>query len=184
MSRHRRLDRSAAPFAWDLALGMATVVGTLVTTCMMPFVALSVMAAATLPRGRAVVTVAAAWLANQALGFSVQHYPLTTTSFAWGAAAGVAALAVVLAASFVVDRTRLSVLRTVGALALGFALYEGLLFGFAQLNGGGTATFTPAIVAQIGGNEVVWLAGLAAVHLMLTWRAPRWFGRRPALSLA
>lgn len=188
MTRQRRpvprRKQDAAPLGWAAALGIATVAGTLVTTCMMPFVALPVLAAATLPRGRAVLTVAAAWLVNQALGFGVQHYPVTAAAFGWGAAEGAAALAVVLMASFAVDRSRLSALRTAVAFVLGFALYEGLLFGFSRLTGGGTATFTREIVAQIAGNEAIWLAGLAAVHLLLTWRAPRLFGPTPALSLA
>lgn len=182
MPRNDRFGRGA-PLAWAVALGIATVVGALATSCMMPFVALSVMAAATLSRPRALLTVASGWLANQVLGVTVQHVPLSPYAISWGVAAGVAALAVTLAASFAVDRKRLSALRTVSAFALGFALYEGLLFAFANV-AGGVDTFTPAIIAQLLRNECLWLAGLAAVHLLLTWRAPRWFGRTPALNLA
>ena len=63
--------------AWALALGLATVVGTLATACMTPFVALAVMADSTMPPGRALLTVVAVWLTNQVLGFTIEHYPLT-----------------------------------------------------------------------------------------------------------
>ena len=48
---------------------------------------------------------------------------------------------------------------------------------------GSLSTFTPAVVAQIALNEAIWLVGLAAAQLLLTWRAPRLFGAAPALSL-
>jgi hypothetical protein len=33
------------------------------------------------------------WLANQAIGFGLLHYPWTASSFGWGVTIGVAALA-------------------------------------------------------------------------------------------
>ena len=174
---------AAAGPAWPMALAAATVAGTLLTACMTPFVALGVMAAATMPRGRAALTVGGVWLANQALGFTVLGYPHTPSTFAWGGALGVAGLAAMLAASLLVGRGGVSALRLVTAFVAGFAVYEGLLFAFA-LAAGGLETFAPPIVARIAANEGVWLAGLAAVHLLLTWRAPRLFGAAPALRLA
>ncbi len=176
--------RSTAPtMAWALALGLATLVGTLATACMTPFVALAVMAASTMPRGRAMLTVAGVWSTNQVLGFAIQHYPLTASTFAWGAAMGVAALAVALAAGVMTDRRRLSALRTLAAFGVGFALYETILFAFAHV-AGGLGTFSPAIVALIARNEAEWLVVLFGAYLLLTSRAPRWFGAMPALRLA
>jgi hypothetical protein len=177
-------SKSAASvsLAWALVLAAATVVGSLAASCLMPFVALATMAAATMTRRQAVATVAAAWAANEAIGFAVLRFPANAGSFGWGAAALVAAAGAALAASLAVARGRLSAARLAGGFALGFAAYEGLMFAWG-LAGGGTATFTAAIVGQIAGNEVIWLAGLAAAHLLLTWRAPRLFGAAPSLSM-
>src|SRR5579859_270444 len=174
--------RTTVSFAWALVLAVATVAGSLAASCMMPFVALAVMSAATMTRRQAAMTLAAAWAANEAIGFAVLHFPANASSFGWGAAALGAALGAMLAASLVLARGRLSAARLACAFVLGFAAYEGLMAVWG-LAGGGLSTFTPAIVAQIALNEVLWLVGLAAVQLLLTWRAPRLFGAAPALSL-
>jgi hypothetical protein len=176
------MPRTTVSLAWALVLAVATVAGSLAASCMMPFVALAVMSAATMTRRQAAVTVAACWAANEAIGFAVLHFPANASSFGWGAAALIAALGAMLAASAILARGRLSAARLAGAFVLGFAAYEGLMAAFG-LAGGGLATFAPAIVAQIALNEVEWLAGLAIVQLLLTWRAPRLFGAAPALSL-
>ena len=176
-------DAAAPAWAWPAALVLAVVAGTLATACMTPFVAVGALAAATLPRGRAAATVGGVWLLNQALGFGVLHYPLTPDAFGWGAAMGAAALAACGAAGLLARPGRVSALRLALAFALGFAAYEGLLFGYA-LFAGGTATFTPAIVGRIALNDGGWLVALSAVRLLLGWRAPRWFGPAPALRLA
>ena len=169
--------------AWPLTLALATILGTLATACMTPFIALAVMAAATMPRARAAVTVGAVWLINQTLGFTVAHYPLTGYAFSWGAAMGVATLAAMLTASLVVTPARSSALRLVAAFAAGFTVYEGLLLAFAAFEGG-LATFTPAIMGRIALNDGAWLAALAIMHLSLTKGLPRVFGPRPALRFA
>jgi hypothetical protein len=174
--------RTTVSFAWALVLAVATVVGSLAASCMMPFVALAVMSAGTMTRRQAAMTMAASWVANEAIGFAVLHFPANASSFGWGAAALVASLGAMLAASLVVARGRLSAARLAGAFVLGFVTYEGLMVVWG-LAGGGLATFTPPIVAQIALNEAIWLLGLAAVQLLLTWRAPRLFGAAPALSL-
>ena len=176
-------DRFAPAWAWPLALALATVAGTLATGCMTPFVALAAITPATLPRGRAAVTVGAVWLINQTLGFTVSHYPLTTYAFSWGAAMGIATLAAMLAASLVVRPGQASVLRLSAAFAVAFGVYESLLFAFAGVEGG-LSTFTPAIVGRIALNDGAWLVALAVVHLGLTVGAPRVFGPRPALRFA
>jgi hypothetical protein len=174
--------RSTVSLAWALVLAVATVAGSLAASCMMPFVALAVMSAATMTRARAAMTLAAAWAANEAIGFTLLHFPMNAGSFGWGAAALVAALGAMLAASLAVASGRLSLGRLAAASALGFAAYESLMFAWG-LAGGGLSTFTPAIVGQIALNEAGWLAALAAGHLFLTWRAPRLFGAAPALGL-
>ena len=176
-------DRPAPGFAWPAALAAATVVGTLATACMTPFVALAVIAAATLSRRRAAITVGGVWMINQALGFTVAHYPMTAYAASWGAAMGGATLAAMLIAGLVIQPVRPSALRLAAAFTAGFATYEGLLFAFACLEGG-RATFTPAIIGSIALNDGVWLVVLALVHLGLTAGLPRVFGRTPTLRFA
>src|ERR1700744_6743620 len=111
--------RTTVSFAWALVLAVATVAGSLAASCMMPFVALAVMAAATMTRRLAAVTVAAAWAANEAIGFTLLHFPANASSFGWGSAALVAALGAMLAASLVLARGRFSAARLAGAFVLG-----------------------------------------------------------------
>lgn len=177
-------DTSSHPFAWPAALACATIAGTLATACMMPFVALAVLAAATMPPRRAGLTIGLIWAANQALGFTVLGYPATAYAAVWGVALGVASLlAGQVARSVLRDRRELAAAPMLLAFGAAFAVYEGLLFAFA-LVAGGTGTFTPAIVFQILVNDGLWFAGLSALYVVLTRTAPRWFGSAPALSLA
>ncbi len=176
------LSRSA-PIGWPVAFAAATVLGTLATACMMPFVGLAVVAAATLPLRRAVATVAVMWAVSQGLGFALLGYPATGYAIAWGVALGCASLAAMLVSRRLLGRAPLTTLRLVGVFLAAFALDEALLFGFAGIVGG-TETFTPRIIAQLLANDGAWFAGLVALYFALTNVAPRVFGRSPALRLA
>lgn len=168
------------PVLWPVVLAATAVLGTLATACMMPFVAVATIAAATMTRSQAAIAVAGAWAANQLLGFGLLGYPLDGHAIGWGVALGVASLAVVPVVRRIADG---SAMRLVLGFAAAFALWEGLLFGFA-LAMGGTDTFTPAIVATLLANEAAWLAGLAAVHLVAAHGAPRLFGPARLVRLA
>lgn len=170
--------------AWPAALAAATVAGSLAAACMMPFVALAVLAAATMPQGRAAATMVAIWAANQTLGFTVLGYPATGYAAAWGVALGTAGLAAGLVAGAVLrGRRDLAAAPMLLAFGAAFVGYEALLYGFA-LAAGGTETFAPAIVLRILTNDGMWFAGLCALYVALTGLAPRWFGPVPALRLA
>lgn len=170
-------------WTWPATLALVTVVGTLASACMTPYIALSVVAAATMSRRHAAWTIGGVWLTAQTLGFTVLHYPPSANAFAWGAALGIAALAAMVAASRIVGRDRTSLSRLLAAFALSFALYEGLLLGFAYL-AGGLDTFAPSVVWQIASNDGAWFAALMMLHIVLTSSAPRWFGADPAPRLA
>ncbi len=49
-----------------------------------PFVCLGIIAGATLPRRRAIVTATTVWLANQFCGYTLHNYPRTFNCLAWG----------------------------------------------------------------------------------------------------
>lgn len=170
--------------AWPLALATATIVGSLAAACMTPFVALSVLAVATMPLRRAVLTIGCIWAANQALGFTVLGYPGTSYAVVWGVALGLASLAAGLVARIVLRGQRdLAVVPLLLSLGAAFVAFEGLLFGFA-LVAGGIETFAPTIVTQILLNDALWLAGLSALYVVLARTAPNWFGPAPALRIA
>lgn len=169
---------------WPLILAVATVLGSLAAACMMPFVALAALAAATMSRGRAVATIAAIWAANQALGFTVLGYPATSYAASWGAALGTAALAATFIARTILQgRKDMAAVPMLAAFGAAFTGYELILFAFALVVGG-TDMFVPSIVVQILFNDVLWFAGLGVLYHLLTRAAPALFGPAPALRLA
>jgi hypothetical protein len=178
-----RQNRPETTFVWPVALALAAVLGTLATACMMPFVAVATIAAATMDRPRALVSVSGVWAINQLLGFGLLGYPLTTYAVTWGLALGAVSIAAMLVARRVMGGRRLTVAMLGGAFVVSFAAYEGLLLLFS-LAAGGTGTFTPAIVLMILANDAVWLVGMAALHATLTRLAPGLFGSPAALRLA
>ena len=172
-----RTDRN--PFVWTVTLATTAVLGTLATACMMPFVAVATIAAATMPRNQAVIAVLGAWAANQLLGFGLLGFPSTGFAIAWGIALGAASVAIIPLVRRLADA---SVARLLLAFVVAFAAWEAVLFGFA-LAVGGTGTFTPAIVLRLFGNEALWFALLGGLHLLLTRSAPRVFGPSPLVRL-
>lgn len=168
---------------WPVTLGLVTILGTLASACMTPYIALAVIAAATMSRRQAAWTIGGVWLTAQTLGFTVLHYPSSAYAFAWGAALGGTSLAAMIAARLVVDRSRPSLSRMIAAFLASFVLYEALLLGFAYVVGG-LETFAPSVVRQIAANDGAWLAVLAILRIVLTSSAPRWYGAAPAPRLA
>jgi hypothetical protein len=176
--------RPVTGWAWPSALAVATVAGSLAASCMMPFVALSVLATATMPAQRAAITIAAIWAANQIFGFVLLGYPATGYTVMWGAALGLASLAAGgVGGKLLGVRPEWRATTLIIAFGAAFATFEGLLFGFAAVVGG-TETFAAPIVLRILANEACWFAGLSALYLGLARAAPRWFGPAPALRIA
>ena len=161
--------------AWTIVLALATVAGTVVTDCMMPFVALATVTAATMSRPRAAATIGAAWMLNQLIGFALLGYPPTPYAIGWGVALGVASLVAMLVVGRVLGARRPVVPLLAPAFLAGFGAYEVGLFGFASIVGG-TATFTTPIVLKILLSDVCWLVLLLAAHAVLSRAAPRAFG--------
>ena len=184
MTDEMTAQSETARFAWPVTLALATVGGSLVAACMMPFVAVTIVTAATMRRSLALTTILAIWATNQVLGFTVLGYPHTGYAFAWGGALGIASILAMLAGAIIMgEQNELSALRTFGAFLIGFAVYEAALFGFALVVGG-TETFTMAIVGQIFANDALWFAGLSGAYWILTSTAPKLFGPTPRLRLA
>lgn len=169
---------SPQSFIWPLALAAAAVVGSLATACIMPFVGLAVMAAATTSRAQALVAVLGAWLVNQIIGFGLLGYPLDFGTMAWGVALGVGGLAA-LAASAAWVGPKASPPRLATAFASGFVANQVLLFLFALL-AGGTENFTVAIETQLLLSNAVAVGALLGLQAFVHRLAP---GIAPAVHL-
>lgn len=112
---------------WAAILATATIGGSYVFACAMPFAALAALAAIYLPRRDGAILIVAAWAANQLIGYCVLDYPRNFDSFAWGGVMGIAAL-LTLGAGWAVERwvtQREAAL--VSVFIICFAAYEVLL---------------------------------------------------------
>src|SRR5262249_33199529 len=114
LMRHTTFDEGAWRSMWPALVIVAGAALTTWFTCITPFVAFSVMAATTLSRRGGLVLTIAAWLANQAVGYGMLHYPWTVVSVAWGVTIGMAAVLATVAAEGVGDRLRSAPLCTRG----------------------------------------------------------------------
>jgi hypothetical protein len=176
---------ATANFMWLAILTLAGIGGSLVISCVTPFVALAVALAGTVRLTLALRAMAAIWLANQLIGFAFLHFPRTPNSVLWGVTIGGAALLSTLIASQTIKRAApWPMLARLGvALSLGYAVYEATLF-VAALFLGGRETFSPRIIAQLGLVNVAWLAGLVALSELVSMVCKPWVGVTPRLAKA
>ena len=159
---HPVAPRLAPMFGFAL-LTVSCALASFALACATPFAAFSVVAAAMLPLRPALLVVTGAWLVNQCIGFGALHYPIDSSTMAWGFVIGAAALVATAASSAVLrmlpqGRTPLMLAITFVAA---YAAYELVLLAATPILGGEGA-FTAAIVARIGLTSAVWLAGLVA----------------------
>ena len=137
----------------------------LIFACAAPFAAFAVLAAAMQRLRPALVTIAAVWVVNQAIGFGILHYPRTLDSAAWGLVIGLAAAMATIAAAQTFHR-----LESLGrfvlypiALLASFAVYELCLLAATPVLGDAGA-FTMDIVGRIAFLNAVWLAALVTLY--------------------
>lgn len=172
--------RYAAPFSFAL-LTVSCALASFALACATPFAAFAVVAAATLPQRSALLVVTGAWLVNQTIGFGALHYPIDGSTIAWGFVIGAAALAATAVSSAVLkvlpaNRTPLML---AVSLLCAYAAYELVLLAATPVLGGEGA-FTAAVMARIGGLNVVWLIGLVAACEIVRLLNP--FGRGRTIS--
>ena len=164
-------ESSSRPSGWRPALWLALLVAASVAftfglACAMPFAAIGGAAAMTLARRDALILTAAAWLANQVVGFAFLSYPMTGDTITWGIVLGVVAVLTTFAA---VELTRRIARQGIVVAALvsfagAFVVYEGGLFLVSATWLGGTEDFVPAIVAYILAINAGAFLGLMALH--------------------
>lgn len=166
--------------AWPLALGATALLGSLAASCMFPFTAFVMLAAATMPLRRAVLALIAAWLVDQMIGFGMLGYPHTIFAAECGLGLLVSSLCALAVAQVVMrpQRGPVGPGSLAAAFGLAFIVYEVTLYFGATLIGG-TETFATPIVLQIARNELVWFIGLVLVWSMLRRAVPTWFARAP-----
>jgi len=139
-------------------------------SCITPFAAFAVIAAATLSGRSAVVVMVGLWLVNQAVGFGVLHYPWTNGTFAWGLAIGGAAVIGTLAAQSTIRwlSSRGTTVSLLVAFAFAFASYELILYGAAASFLGGRDAFSAAIIVEVLLVNTAALVGLVGLNQLAT----------------
>jgi hypothetical protein len=161
--RLRPVELRYAPLFCFALLTVACALASFAFACATPFAAFAVVAAAMLSLPSALLTVIAAWLVNQAIGFGALHYPVDASTIIWGFVIGAASLAATLMSALVLR----ALWRTGSPVALAFALigayaaYELVLFAATPFLGG-EGDFTVAIVGRLAVLSVLWLIGLVA----------------------
>jgi hypothetical protein len=162
---------------WIGVLVMASILFSWAFACAAPFAAFAAAAALTMSRRDALALMVAMWMANQAVGFVLLHYPADTTTLAWGVVLGVAAIAAVLVAQLCAARLAdLPGLARAGAtLVVAFLAYEVLLVAVTPVLGG-IESFAPAVVAQVFALNIFAFVGLFALTQLgaVIGVAPHW----------
>lgn len=153
---------------WPASLATASVLGSWALACVFPFAAFATLAALTMNRRAGLALVAAAWAANQFVGFFILSFPWEAQAVGHGLAILGCTVAAYLAARFVAGRIAIgSSLRSVASLASAFVVYLALMRAYAQF-GGGVENFTLEINAAVALNDALWFAGLMTLRFILS----------------
>jgi hypothetical protein len=162
MTRGQSDKQLAQRFAWGGMLTVVTVASTLAVACGTPFAALATLAALFLPRRDAFALILVNWLANQAIGFGLLHYPLNGDSYQAGMSLGIAALLSTLVAMLAQSALRnvAAAVRAIGSFAVAFVTYEAAFFILSPA--GNRADFAVPVVLYI-----LYVNAIAFVALLL-----------------
>lgn len=162
---HTSTAEDTTQWFWIALLAGATVALSLVFACATPFAALATIAALAMSRRDGLYLIAAVWLSNQIVGFGFLDYPHTASTYAWGVAIGLGALAGFFAAHAAASiSARLGWLAAgIAALVTSFGAYEAVLYA-ASFVLGGEGAFTAEIVGQIAIVNAAAFAGLVVLH--------------------
>ena len=148
-------------FIWGGILTVLTTASTLAVACGTPFAALATLAALFLPRRDALVLIAVNWLANQAIGFGLLHYPLNWDCYRGGISLGIAALLSTMAAMLAQGalRNAATAVRAIGSAAVDRLRQphlrlgpQDLQHGRDPLRGGGRHRHLDRVGADGGGS--------------------------------
>jgi hypothetical protein len=172
---------NAVEWGWVALLIAAGFLSSVTFECVTPFAAFAALTVATMPLPGALLTTAAIWLVNQALGFLALGYPPDGSTFAWGGAIGIAALFAALAVAAIIEiRHGALWLRVLGGFGAAFVVYEATLL-LATTVLGGAQNFTLAVVAKLALSDASWLIGVAILRHGLLWLGTIGRQGRPAV---
>jgi hypothetical protein len=159
------------------------ILGSLALSCVAPLCALAVALSATLELRGSLGVMTLVWLVNQAIGYTLFHFPRTANSFGWGLAIGIAALLIVIVARPVMRRTlRWSAWFRLGVtLVATLAVYETTLWMAAFILGG-RDMFTLPIVLQVAGSNAAWLLAIVVLNEVVAALCKPWLGRIPMVG--
>jgi hypothetical protein len=123
--------------------------------CVVPFAAIAAAAAVYCGRRIGAGIVLVTWALNQLLGFTLHNYPHGASTYAWGAAIGVASMVSFLIAGAL---RRSAVLAFLAA----FVAFEAVLMVFS-IPLGDWGAYAPSILAQLLLTNALWFAGMYGV---------------------
>lgn len=150
---------------WTVVLLSSVFAGSALIACAMPLVAIATLAAATMRRRSAILTLLLCWGINQVLGFALHGYPQTLFTVGWGIAIGLGGGLALIVSQMIVKPGQFG-LKMVPTLGLSFLAYELTLFGFSRVTGW-ACPFTVDVVAAVATNEALWFVGLGLVYVGL-----------------
>jgi hypothetical protein len=166
----------ARPASWGATVTVVCVLATLALACATPFAGLAALAAIFLRRRDAFALIGLNWVANQAIGFGLMHYPLDWSTIDGGLHIGIAAMASV-GVSVLVYRSLQKLgaaLAVLGTLLAAFVANEAVLLVLA-LGGPFAGDFnvsTELYILYVNGFALVGLLGLQALAAAVGLVAP------------
>lgn len=169
------MSKAGAASLWIALIAALSVGGSYVFACAAPLAAIGALAAARMDRASGLALVIVAWLANQAVGYGLLNYPQTASSFAWGGAIGLAAVAGFYAARLIPAAGLPRLLALGLAFIAAFAAYELMLYAAGFVLGASDGAFSAEVVGQILAINAVSFAGLLVLHraaTALAWLRP------------
>jgi hypothetical protein len=168
------ISPAAANTLWIALIAALSVGGSYIYACAAPFAAVAALAATKMDRASGLTLVLLAWLANQAVGYGLLQYPQTASSFAWGGAIGLAAVAGFFAARLAA-KVRPHVVALAVSFLAAFAVYELALYAAGFFLGSSEEAFSAEVVGQILATNAVSFAGLLILHRIagiVAWLRP------------
>jgi hypothetical protein len=168
---------------WAAVLTLAVILGSLALSCVAPLCALAVALSATLGLRASFGVMTLVWLVNQAVGYTLFHFPRTANSFGWGLAIGIGALMITIVTRAVMRRTsrRSAWFRLGSTLLATLAVYEVVLWA-ASFILGGRDMFTVPIVLQVAGINAAWLLAIVILNEVVAAFCKPWLGRMPMVG--
>jgi hypothetical protein len=154
-----RLRNREVRACWQVVVVAVSAAMSVTFACIAPFPALAALASRTLSARAATVTLLAAVLANQAVGFCVLGYPRTLETAIWGPVLALGTLT-----AFVVARR---IAQPVLAVVAAFGAYEAVLAITSLVWQHSLADFSLAILGQVAFGNAVGLVVLGIAYLLM-----------------